>query len=419
MMPIAGMNERVLKSPELPRPVVVLPTDGLPVPKGPKLRLAAITTAWFKYSHADDIITKFIEGYAVVSRIHEPHCEVAGIYLEQMPATDIGHGMAARHEIPLFDTPAEALTLGGDTLAVDGVLLIGEHGDYEIDERGVKLYPRRRLFEEVLKVFRASGRSAPVFCDKHLSWSWENATWMQAQARELGFPLQAGSSVPLAWRLPPLAFADGVELEDCLSVYYAPDIPDGIDYASYHTLEALQAFVEHRPGGETGVRAVHSLEGEAAWQAADEGLWSPELLAAAIHTVPSVKTDAHAADALRAADPNPVVVLVEYTDGFRAAAYLTRALLHDEFCLAARVAGIAEPVATWFHLNKPQRDHFSFLCNHAEVMFRSGRVSTPLEPTMLVTGILEAAANSRHAGNTRIETLHLQNYTYTPAPERI
>ena len=412
------MNKHVLKSPKLPRPKVVLPTDALPPPEGPKLRLAAITTTWFKYSHADDIITKFIEGYAMVSRIHEPHCEVVSIHIEQMPAADIGRGMAAQYEIPLYDTPAGALTLGDDSLAVDGVLLIIEHGEFEIDERGVKLYPRRRLFEEAIKVFRASGKSVPVFCDKHLSWSWENATWMQAQAHELDFPLQAGSSVPLAWRLPPLAFADGVELEDCLSVYYAPDLPDGVDYASYHTLEALQAFTEHRPGGETGVRAVQSLEGEAVWQAADEGRWSPELLAAPIHTVPSVKTDARAADALRLADPNPNMVLVEYTDGFRAAAYLTRALLHDEFCLAARVAGMAEPVATWFHLNKPQRDHFSFLCNHAEVLFRTGRNSIPLEPTMLLTGVLEAAANSRHEGNRRIETPHLQSYTYQSAPER-
>jgi len=412
------MNKHVLKSPELPRPAVALPTDALPPPAGPKLKIAALATTWFKYSHADDIITKFIEGYAMLSRIHEPHCKVAGLYLEQTPDTDIGRGMAARYDIPLFDTVAETLTLGGDSLAVDGVLLIGEHGDYDIDERGIKHYPRRRLFEEVVDVFRASGRGVPVFCDKHLSWSWESAAWMQAQAAELDFALQAGSSVPLAWRLPPLAFGDDVPLEDCLSVYYAPDLPDGVDYASYHTLEALQAFTEHRPGGETGVRAVQSLEGEAAWQAADDGHWSPELLAAAIHTVPTVQTDDRDPAALHAADPNPVVILVEYTDGFRAAAYLTRAFLNDEFCLAARVTGEPDLVATWFNLNKPQRDHFSFLCNHAEALFRTGQNSTLLEPTMLVTGILEAAANSRHEGNRRIETPHLQNCAYQPAPER-
>ena len=131
-----------------------------------------------------------------------------------------------------------------------------------------------------------------------------------------------------------------------------------------------------------------------------------------------MQTSECAPSALCAADPNPVVVLVEYTDGFRAAAYLTRTFLNDEFCLAARVADVPEPVATWFHLNKPQRDHFSFQCNHAEVMFRTGQNSLPLEPTMLVTGILEAAANSRHEGNCRIETPHLQNYAYTPPLER-
>ena len=61
--------------------------------------------------------------------------------------------MAARYRIQMFKTPAEALTLGGKELAADGVLLIGEHGDYPTNEKGQKLYPRRRLFEEIVKVF--------------------------------------------------------------------------------------------------------------------------------------------------------------------------------------------------------------------------------------------------------------------------
>ena len=282
------MQDYVRKSQLLPQPRIVLPTDALPDPTGPKKRIAAITTAYFKYSHADDIITKFIEGFGMVSRIHQPHCEVVGLYIEQFPETDIGRGMAARYEIPLFDMPSSALTLGGDSLAVDGVLLIGEHGDFKVNDKGQKLYPRRRLFEEIVKVFRDSNRSVPVFNDKHLSYSWSDAEWMYGQAQQLGFPLMAGSSVPVAWRLPPLAFRDGIELESALSVYYVPEhIADGVDYAAYHTLEALQTFVERRKGGETGVRAVQLLEGDAAWKAASQGGWSPELLAAAIGTVPS------------------------------------------------------------------------------------------------------------------------------------
>ena len=165
-----GVQSWLLESQGMPEPRVVLPTDGVDR-EGSRKRIAAITTAYFKYSHADDIITKFIEGYSVIGRIHRPHCQVVSLYVEQFPATDIGRGMAARYRIPLAETPADALTLGGDDLAVDGVLLIGEHGDYPTNEKGQKLYPRRRLFEEIVKVFRAKGKSVPVFNDKHLSYS--------------------------------------------------------------------------------------------------------------------------------------------------------------------------------------------------------------------------------------------------------
>ena len=95
-----------------PAAKVNLPTDRLPEPDGPKKRIVALTTAWFKYSHADDIITKFIEGYEILGRLHQPHAKVVGLYVEQFPETDISRGMAARYHIPLFKTPAEALTLG-------------------------------------------------------------------------------------------------------------------------------------------------------------------------------------------------------------------------------------------------------------------------------------------------------------------
>ncbi|MDP7014163.1 MAG: hypothetical protein QGG36_00035, partial [Pirellulaceae bacterium] len=375
----------VASSQPLPNPPVGLPTDLIDAPTGPRKRLAAITTAYYKYSHADDIITKFIEGYGVVGRVHLPHCDVVSLHVEQFVDSDIGCGMASKYEIPLFDNVTDALTLGSDELAVDGVIVVGEHGDYPINAKGQKEYPRRRLFESIVEQFRKSRRSVPVFNDKHLAFDWDDATWMYEQSRELGFPLMAGSSVPVAWRLPPLAFRNGVELDAALSVYYAPShIEDGVDYASYHALETLQSFVEHRSGGEVGVRAVELLEGAAAWRAADEGHWSWRLLPAALDTVPAATHPSHVRSDLEAADPNPVVVLVEYSDGFRGAAYLTRSMVEDEFCFAAQVAGQSSPVATRCHMVKPARDHFSFLCNHVECMFLTGESSYPVERTYLV-----------------------------------
>ncbi len=396
---LAGQEDPVGESQRMPEPAVVLPTDGVPR-EGKEKRIAAITTAYFKYSHADDIITRFIEGYSIIGRSHIPHCKVVSLYVEQFPETDIGRGMAARYKIPMFDSPQKALTLGGRELAVDGVLLVGEHGDYPENEKGQKLYPRRRLFEEIVKVFRASGRSVPVFNDKHLSYSWEDSKWMVGASRELGFPMMAGSSVPVTWRRPPLELKAGTELEGSLSVGYG-----GVESYGFHTLEALQIFAERRKGGETGVRAVQCLEGPEAWKAADEGRWSLDLLEAALERIPGRR------GRLREEDAGAVVFLVEYKDGLRAAAYLSRRHA-AEWAFAGKIRGRARPATTWFYLPKPQRDHFGFLSNHIEKMFLTGRPSYPVERTHLTTGMLAFLMDSRAAGGRQIETPELEAAGY-------
>jgi hypothetical protein len=404
--------EFLLKSQSLPETRVVLPTDRLPPPRGPRLKIAAITTAYFKYSHADDIITKFIEGYSIVGRNHQPHAEVVSLAIEQFPASDIGRGLAARYGIPLCDTPAAALAAGrpGGGLAVDGVLLVGEHGEYPFNAKGQHLYPRRRLFEEIVTVFRRAGRSVPVYIDKHFSYDWPSALWMYDQSRALGFPMMAGSSVPVAWRRPPLAFRPGIALEGALALGFS-----GLEVYGFHTLELLQTFVELRRGGEVGIKAVQCLEGPAAWEAARQGRWRVDLLREVLGRVPRLKPGDVPRE-LESADPGAVVFLVEYSDGFEAAAYLSRGLA-AEFGFAGAVRGRSLPVGTWCELNKPQRDHFSFLCNHIEVMFRSGRSSYPVERTLLVTGALAALVDSHAGGGRRIETPHLAALRYTPAPE--
>ncbi len=284
------------------------------------------------------------------------------------------------------------------------------------------IFTRGRLFEEIVAVFRRSGLSVPVYCDKHLSYDWPSALWMIEQSRSLGFAMMAGSSVPVAWRRPPLALKPGAGLASALALGFG-----GVEVYGYHTLELLQAFAEKRRGGETGIEAVTCLSGGAAWAAAERGLWRPELLREALKTLPEPPTAAMSRarsmalgggdlDRLRHADPEAVVFLVEYANGFRGAAYVSRALT-DEFAFAGAIRGRPEPVATWCELNKPQRDHFSFLCNHVEVMFRTGRASYPVERTLLVTGALAALMQSHAEGGARIRTPHLAETGYTPAPD--
>jgi len=323
---------------------------------------------------------------------------VAALYIEQVPEIDIGRALAKQWGIPLAKTPAEALTRGGPKLAVDGVLIVAEHGDYPINEKGQKLYPRRRLFEEVVKVFRASGRAVPVFVDKHLAYCWTDAKWMYDQSKELGFPLMAGSSVPVAPRRPDLRPEIGIEWETALAVGYG-----SASYGEafgYHPLEGLQVMMERRKGGETGVKAVHYLEGKAAWDAAKAGQWDRRLLDAALATLPVIGKGP-----IEEEDRDAVVYLIEYLDGLRAAVYLSPRHF-QEFGFAGKARGKSEPLACWYQYPKPQRDPFSYQVQAVAKMMVTGKATYPIERTLLTTGLVDALLESRLQGR-RIETPHL------------
>ena len=178
----------------------------------------------------------------------------------------------------IYPTIADALTLGTGKLAVDGVLLIGEHGNYPNNDKGQKLYPRYEFMQQVVDVYDKSGRAVPVFNDKHLSYDWDKAKWMYDQSRRLKFPMAAGSSCSVTFRRPELDFPLDAPFEDALSVGGGWVEDGGI----FHNLEVLQCFTERRKGGETGVRAVEHLQGQAVWKAEADGHWSRHLLDAAL-----------------------------------------------------------------------------------------------------------------------------------------
>jgi hypothetical protein len=366
--------------------------------------VAALTTVYRRYSHADNIVTRFMEGYSIVGKSYPPPCKVASLYIEQVPEIDIGRPLAKQWGVPLAKTPTEALTLGRGKLAVDGVLLVAEHGDYPINEKGQKLYPRRRLFEDVVKVFRTSGRSAPVFVDKHLAYCWDDAKWMYDQSKELGFPMMAGSSVPVAPRRPDLRPEVGIEWQTALAVGYG-DASYGEAFG-YHALEGLQVMMERRKGGETGVKAVHYLEGQSAWEAAKAGKWDRRLLDAALSTVP-----VRGKGKVEEVDKGAVVYLIEYRDGLRAAVYLSPRHF-QEYGFAGKVKGKAEPLACWYQFPKPQRDPFSFQVQAVAQMMVTGKATYPVERTLLTTGMVDALLESRLKGQ-RIETPHL-SVKYSP-----
>jgi hypothetical protein len=368
-----------------------------------KKRIAAIITEYRLNSHADVIVGRLIEGYEYDGKRREPAVQVVSMYTDQVPSNDMSRGLAAKCPFKIYPSVREALTLGGERLAVDGVVLIGEHGNYPENDKGQKLYPRYPLYQQIIEVFRGSRRSVPVYCDKHLSTEWIEAKQMYDEARELRFPLMAGSSLPVTWRRPPLELDAGAPVEHAVSVFYG-----GKEAYGFHALEALQCMVERRKGGETGIASVECLEGAGVWAWTDSNAWAAQLLDAAL-----ARSETKKAGTPRQNVEAPILFRLAYRSGLRAAVYILNGYCED-CTFAANIKGQSEPVATeiWLQLGRPF-SHFSVLVHYIEEMIVSGREPYPPERTLLTTGALAALMNSNQHP---VETPHLA-ITYR-APSR-
>lgn len=357
-------------------------------------RIAALSTTYHVRSHSDNFITRFLEGWWINDTYHEPPCDVASLFVEQEHDADIGNRLARSWGVRTFPSIREALTLGGDKLDVDGVLLIGEHGNYPTNVRNQKLYPRYRFMDQVVSVFRHSRRAVPVFNDKHLSYDWKQSKQMYDWSRELDFPMMAGSSVPVTFRRPELDFPLESELEQAVAVGGGWVADGGL----FHVLETLQCFTERRKGGETGVKSVQLLADNAVWKAADEGLWSRALLDAALSRGRKVVPGPVEQKARR-----PVACLIEYNDGFRAAA-LGLGGKASEYLAAVKIRDEREPRSTLCYIPTENSNNFSPLVDSIARMYTRGTLDYPVERTLIVSGALSFLMESWHRGQVRIET---------------
>src|SRR5438445_5974723 len=224
-------------------------------------RIAVVTTIYRYLSHAQHMADRFLVGYPYAGQWHRPDMKIVSLYVDQKPEGDQSTERAKEFGFSVYPTIAEALRCGGDKLAVDAVLIIGEHGNYPRNEKGQILYPRFEFFDPCVKVFEQAGRAVPVYNDKHLSYSFEKASAMVDASRRLRFPMLAGSSIPVTWRLPAIELPLGCKIDDALMVGEG-----GSDPMDFHALEAMQCMVERRGRGERGVKAVQMIEGDAGWE---------------------------------------------------------------------------------------------------------------------------------------------------------
>ena len=369
-----------------------------PAPK----RIAAIITEYRPGSHADVIVGKYLEGFNQDGQPPYPRSKIVSLFTEQLPAEDISRDRAKKYKVPIFRTAHDALTLGTGQLNVDGVLLIGEHGNYPMNDKAQTLYPRFEMFLKITDVFRQSRRSVPMFNDKHLSWNFPQARRMVEIARELRFPMLAGSSAPVARRIPSIDAPFGGVYRHAVAISYS-----GLDIYGFHLLEALQCMVERRRGGETGVKSVQCLEKQACWNFIDQHAWAKRLFAEAL-----TRCNTRKPGDPRQLVKEPAVFVIQYADGLQAAAFLMTGLLED-FTVAIDVDGQPKPVSTLMDLqNRRPHHHFGCLLEKIEQLFETGRAPYPVERTLLTSGMLDFALESRFRGYVRLETPELGQVRY-------
>ncbi|HEY1214745.1 MAG TPA: hypothetical protein VGE93_14035 [Bryobacteraceae bacterium] len=271
-------------------------------------RIACLVSYWgLPTSHADWIVNKLLDGYWWQGAHTPSRVEVVSVYIHQLDTSLLGQKVCKAKNIPIFKTVKEAVTVGGKELAVDGVVIVAEHGNYPTDLKGHWLLPRWWIYQQVIQVFEQSKRSVPVFNDKHLSYNWDDAKWMFDKSRELNFPLTGGSSIPTYFRKPEIELAIDTPIKNSIVVGNTAD-----EGAIFHCVDVLQAFVDRRKGGEAGVKAVQSIRGPETWAWVERNAWAGNLLEAV-----RKRFDLKPGHFQEGRKPN--VCVVEYNDGTKAA----------------------------------------------------------------------------------------------------
>lgn len=367
-------------------------------------KVAGLTTVYRHNSHADVILSRLLQTDSLDEKGPKPVMKLASLLTDQVPKGDLSRAFARKYEVPLKNSVKDALSLGMDKLAVDGVLLVAEHGEYPKTDAGATIYPKKRLFGEVVKEFERTGQVVPVFNDKHLAENWADAKWMYDTAKAKKIPLMAGSSIPGTWRYPPIDVKRGAKLRQIVGLSYHT-----LDAYGFHGLEFLQALAERRAGGETGVVRVRCLNGPAVWAAEKQGVFDRKLLDAALASlktrpIPQGKT-------VEELVKEPNLIVIDYADGLRVNMFTLNYVIAEWAAAWAYEDGTIEACTTYTQEARPFT-HFSVLLKGIEKMVQTGTPTWPVERTLLSSGILDAALLSQKANGTTIETPYMKGIKY-------
>ena len=372
-------------------------------------RIAFLGTEVRTHSHAQHFLDRHAMGYTYGGKWQAPRFDIASVFIDQHPEGDLAPSRIEKYKLRSFSSIEEALTLGTSKLAVDGVVIIAEHGKYPDNEKGQRRYPRYDWFKKVVKVFEASGRSVPVFNDKHLSTVWSECVEMVEDSKRLGFPFLAGSSLPVTWRMPSIDMPIDTPLKESVCVCYGR--PDSYDF---HGLETAQCMSERRKGGEVGISRVVALRGENLWQTLRMEKYKDtrRLIAAALtrsHNLPvdtGYPTAPVTVEWAEKALTDSIGYLIEHRDGFKTTMLMSPI---RDFNYAGLRADNDEIVSCQMYLPMPTHgsstaDFFNPLARHIETLVIENQSPYPVQRTLLTSGMVIAGVDSLFQESKMIET---------------
>lgn len=402
--------------------------------------LAAVVDEFWPGSHSDQIIRRLNHGFELLWTPMRGMTRVTDLYVDHRgdARADAGDGVRSHPDV------RTALTRAAQHDEFGGVVLIPERNKRSgrpvpLDRRGHPVDLRRQFFDEVIDLLVSAKRRVPLFIDKYLGCTWEDAWHVFTTCRDLEVPLMAGSSLPYTVRCPPDVLPEGAQPEEV--VVLSTGFGEAV---SFHPLELVQSLVERRPGGETGVSHVTYLDQGAFVQAWRQGThWSHQLVEAALAEVPHRRVgvlDALGAPASSVPSGPPLpaptgkgeAIVVEYNDGLRLSILrLTGYMLRRS--AAFRVRGDTAPHVTWTPTGakltegvemmgplvpapgqpKPRTWNFDHLTFFVDRFLATGSAPHPIERNLLTNGVIDAAMESRAQRGQRLPTPHL-NISYKP-----
>lgn len=377
-------------------------------------KIALLTTTWWLNSHADLFGSKILEGY-----LHDggdgPDLELASTYIDR-PEERGAHGteVCKAHGVPVYERLLDALTLGGTTLAVDGVIICACQGDYPRDALWRPLRPARQFWELCALAFRTAGRGVPVFFSKQIAPTFADARAIVDQAAALNVPLLSGSNMTCTYRGDDLRLQGGGRYGHFVAAGASQFTRTNFEHFVPHTLDCLQSQAERRAGGPTGVRAVTCRTDSGMWDLYDQAGMPPRALESLVARMPAGVMQQMREGS--AGHPDSGIIVIEYRDGTKAV------VLHldggvDRTRLRCWVAAlppgnVAPEVVSFECQSRSPFGHFSYQLRDVDRLFQTGVPPYPIGRQLVGAGILDAALRSRAAGGVRVETPEL-NLVYT------